>query len=180
MNNIENKHINLINKIIFDIYCYCDKCWEYQISWCNCKFTCLRCVNLGDYLANRNCHCKYEAVNRYRNSNPYDDELTDEELEEDEIEENFFNTFDKGENFSNSTRCYCPMCELETGTLNISFQFEPAACNTYYGYNDVEIYCTYCGFSHKEEATWNDDDLFSYGLEKYKENIESKLKLRPS
>ena len=38
----------------------------------------------------------------------------------------------------------------------------------------------WCGFSHKEEATWNDDDLFSYGLEKYKENIESKLKLRPS
>ena len=69
---------------------------------------------------------------------------------------------------------------METGSLNISFKFEPAACNTFYGYNDVEISCTHCGFSHKEDETWNDRELFSDGLEKYKKYIESKLGLHPS
>ena len=37
--------------------------------------------------------------------------------------------------------------------------------------------CTYCGFSHKEAETSNDNELFSYGLAKYKKYIENKLGL---
>ena len=65
--NNKNRHVNFINKIIKDLENYCYKCDRYETSWCDCKFTCLKCLNLGDYLAKRNCHCNFEEKNRLRN-----------------------------------------------------------------------------------------------------------------
>lgn len=180
--NKENKHINLINKILQDMEYYCNKCHKYQMSWCNCKFVCLRCVNLGDYLANRICHCKYEEVNKYRNSNYYyestDDESTDHESSDDSLDdeiENFFDLYEHGEDFEKSISCYCPMCEKDNGLLSVAFRFEPAACNTFYAYNDVKVTCSNCNFSHEEEEYGNDNELFNDGLYKYKKYIENKI-----
>ena len=180
--NKENKHINLINKILQDMEYYCYKCRKYQMSWCNCKFICLKCVNLEDYLGSRICHCKYEEVNKYRNSKYYyesiNDESADDESSDDSLDneiENFFYLHDYGEDFEKSISCYCPMCEKDYGWLTVAFIFEPAACNTFYAFNDVKVTCNNCNFSYEENECGNDNQLFNNGLYKYKKYIENKI-----
>ena len=170
-NNKKNKHVNFLNKIINDQEHYCYKCRSYETSWCNCKFNCLQCINLGEYLSNRNCHCSSEKKNRFRNK--VDD---DEDEDEGEDEENFFHYFYFGDNFENSTICHCPICEVYTAEFNISFQFEPYQ-GSYDTYNKIKVTCSNCGFKYDQTDSFiqPDNDIYDTGLYKYKVFLENKL-----
>ena len=165
--NNNNKHVNFLNKIINDQEHYCYKCNSYETSWCNCKFNCLRCFNLGEYLSNRDCHCNFEKKNRFRNKVDDDD---------DEDYENFFNYFDYGDNFEKSTICHCPICELYTAEFDILFEFEPYQ-GSYDAYNKIKVTCSNCDFTHEHTncEIQPGGDLYNTGLYEYKVFLENKL-----
>ena len=169
--NNKNKHVNFINKIIKDQEHYCYKCHSYEISWCNCKFNCLKCINLGEYLSNRNCHCNFEKINRFRNIGSDDDDSSDSEL--DDIQNFFHYYFD---DFENSTICHCPICEKYTADFNISFNFDPYQ-GSYDAYNKIEVNCSNCAFKYDETdySIQPDNNIYNEGLYKYKVFLENKL-----